>query len=252
MLNNKQRFLIKLKEIAWFDMAIILLPVLIPLAIYVWIVTLRLPVAKGDKKGIISPLNSINKCKKLTFIGESPVVGVGVECIEKGLVARTALHLSKQLDCPVQWQAIGVNGINISKTIDHLVQQLAISNPDYLVISLGVNDTKELTRFSVWEKEITRLIDAINKQCSAEIFFLGIPDMSKFVALPNPLGFLLGYRSKMLNNISYLHAYNGKAYQFILTNTNFDASYLAEDGFHPSAKGCDEIGKAVARLINKA
>ena len=209
-----------------------------------------MPEAKGNRAGTITSKNELSKTKTLTFIGESPVIGVGVENIEEGLVATTAQHLSKQLACTVHWQAIGVNGINITQTIDTLVNQLANAKPDYLVICLGVNDTKGLTRLSTWETEITRLIDTIQTQCSAEIFLLSTPNMSRFPALPNPLAYLLGYRSRLLNSISCHHPYNGKAFRYIPFNQNFDASYLAKDGFHPSAKGCEEIGRTIAQLLN--
>lgn len=248
MLNAHRALQIKLKSVIWLTMTVICFPVLIPLAIYVRKITLRMPEAKGKRSG--NSGNSRSITNKLTFIGESPVTGVGVATLEKGLVAITAEHLSKKMNCNINWQAVGKNGINISGCIDSLVAKIDKGTTDYLVICLGVNDTKDLTRISVWEKEITRLIDNIKSTSSCEIFFLGVPDMSYFPALPNPLGFLLGYRARILNLITVNHPYNGQLYQFIPSCLNFNADFLAKDGFHPSEKGCDKMGKIIAQFIS--
>ena len=76
--------------------------------------------------------------------------------------------------------------------------------------------------------------------------------MSQFPALPAPLATLLGYRTDLLNFISRHHRYSGSRYKFMSSQAKFDASFLAEDGFHPSEKGCDEMGKAIAHFIATA
>jgi len=225
------------------------------MAIYVNRTTLRMPIAKGKSQGCIG--SDYCKDSKLTFIGESPVAGVGVESFDDSLAARTAWYLSQQKKCAVHWQAIGKNGIKITKIIDSLLENSDFlqhssskQTTNYLVICLGVNDTKGFTSLTLWEQEITRLIEKIKQHCNDEIYFLGTPDMSHFPALPKPLGSLLGYRTKLLNFISTHHAYNGSKYSFIPSGLNFDASYLAEDGFHPSVKGCDAMGEAIAVFIH--
>ena len=100
------------------DLTIILLPILIPQAIYVRLKTLRMPSASGERFGEVGTNRS--ESITLTFIGESPVEGVGVSRFDKSLTARTAEHLSKQLNCNIHWQAFGKNGIDIKRTIDHL------------------------------------------------------------------------------------------------------------------------------------
>ncbi|MCP3675248.1 MAG: SGNH/GDSL hydrolase family protein [Gammaproteobacteria bacterium] len=230
---------------------IILLPILIPQVIYVRRKTLRMPPASGERFGKIEK-NSSAEPISITFIGESPVEGVGVTSFDKSLTALTAEHLSKQLNCNIHWHAIGKNGIDIKRTKDQLISEITTNKIDYLVVSLGVNDTKNLTPLADWEKEITRLIDKIENQCTCQILFLGAPDMAQFTALPAPLSTLLGYRTNLLNFISKHHRYSEHKYKFISSQAKFDASYLAEDGFHPSEKGCDEMGKAIANFIATA
>ena len=248
MLSARRKIILFIKSIMLIDLTIILLPILIPQAIYVRVKTLRMPTASGERSGKIAIKSS--GYKTLTFIGESPVEGVGVDSIDKSITVQTAKYLSKQLNCDIHWQAIGKNGINITKTIDRLIAEITVNRIDYLVVSLGVNDTKDLTSLATWEKEITRFIDSIEKQCICKIFFLGAPDMSQFPALPNPLASLLGYRTDLLNFISRHHKYSDNKYQFMSSKVSFDDSFLAEDGFHPSVKGCNEIGKTIAHFIS--
>ncbi len=206
-----------------------------------------MPEAKGGRSGNFDVLSSDGN--NLVFIGESPVVGVGVDTIEKGLVASTAQALSRQLKCTVNWQAVGLNGADITYCIDNLLPEIEGQHIDYLVISLGVNDTKNLTRFSVWQKEISRLIDSLKRVDAGEIYFLATPDMSRFPALPNPLGFILGYRSRILNLITLSHPYSDQKYKVIDSSMTIEPSFLAEDGFHPSEKGCQQMGQVISSFI---
>jgi len=206
-----------------------------------------MPEAKGGRSGSFNVSSS--KKKILIFIGESPVVGVGVDTIDDGVVASTAKELSSQLNCTVHWQATGVNGADITHCIDNLLPEIKSQSVDYLIISLGVNDTKNLTRLSVWHKEITRLFDNLKHSDSCSIFFLATPDMSRFPALPNPLGFILGYRSRILNLIARSHPYSDQKYTFIDSSLKIEPSFLAEDGFHPSKKGCEQMGRVISQII---
>ncbi len=229
-------------------MTLLCLPVLVPFAIYAFLQIPRLAEAKGKRFGSFG--KSGTDSRNLTFIGESPVVDVGVETMVQGVVAKTAKALSQQQNYTINWQALGVNGINITDSINLLAGKLDKPDIDYLVICLGVNDNKGLTRFSVWEKEITRFIDTIRDKSSCEIFFLPAPDMSCFTALPYPLGLLLGYRANILNLITESHPYCGHEYQFIPPKVHIDPDYLAADGFHPSEKGCTVMGTTIAQFIN--
>jgi len=232
---------------SWPVIFALCLPVIAPSALYAKLHIPRLPEAKGKRFGSVG--NSDTDIRHLTFIGESPVVGVGVETIDKGVVAKTAKELSKIFNCTMNWHAVGVNGINITDSINDLSAKINDLNTDYLVICLGVNDTKELTRFSVWESEITRFIDIIRSNSSCEIFFLPAPDMSCFTALPHSLGWLLGYRARILNLITENHPYCGPEYHFIPSKVHIEPEYLAEDGFHPSEKGCTIMGKTISHYI---
>lgn len=247
MVNGHDNFTIITMEVIWLIITTVCLPVLIPIAVYVKVVTPRLPEARGKRTGSCG--SSTVDIRNLVFIGESPVVGVGVETIDQGVVAKTAKELSRQMNCTVKWRATGINGINISGTINKLITEIKNQEVDYLVICLGVNDTKGFTRFSVWEKEITRLINRIKNNHTCKIFFLTIPDISSFTALPDPLGFLLGYRARILNLITLNHPYSRQKYHFIPQDVTIEPDYLAEDGFHPSAKGCTEMGKTISRFI---
>ena len=70
--------------------------------------------------------------------------------------------------------------------------------------------------------------------------------MEKFTALPQPLRFLAGVRAAMLDHV-LREAVDQNNAHYVDVELGLDSDHLATDGFHPSAKGCDEWALQLAR-----
>ena len=230
----------------WGLSVTLLFPWLVGLAFYTRKTALRLPEAHGPQAGSFS--KESHKTLSITMLGESTVAGVGVDHQAQGLVANTAFYLAEITQCRVQWQALGKNGIDLRGTMDTLAPQVPPAS-DWIVVCLGVNDTTGLTGLSRWRKSIAALVCLLQTKSSAKIFFTGVPPMGKFVALPQPLRWVLGLRAKLLDHALQFHPMSGQHFHFIPTAPLPDANFLARDGYHPSAQGYQVWGKKIAEFL---
>jgi len=233
--------------IVWILSIFLLLPFLIPLAIYTRKTALRLDPAAGPQKGVFGPHSE--KTIHLTMIGESTVAGVGVENQRMGLAASTAISLSEHLNCKVHWQAIGENQIDIAGTIERLLEKVEAQQTDYLVICLGVNDTTGLTSLTQWHEAISKITIHLTTEGCRHIYFNAIPPMEKFTALPQLLRFVLGLRAKLLQQVLTDHPLQGNLFQQIPSLPLSNPEHLAIDGYHPSESGYRLWGKKIADYI---
>ena len=229
-----------LKFLWW--LAIFLSPILFLQGLYVRRVTTRLPQPEGPNHGLVAgdmlPLH-------LLLIGESPVAGIGVAEIGEGLSARVGYHLARLSKRQVNWFGAGVNGARISPLFDRIEEQNAREN-DFAIVAFGVNDTTGLTSLRHWRNAVKTLALALGANEGVHVLFSAVPPMEKFVALPQPLRFLAGVRAAMLDHALREAAEQSNAH-YVEVDHGFDSDHLAADGYHPSAKGCDEWALQLAR-----
>lgn len=232
----------------WILSLVLLFPLLLSLGIYTRKTALRLPEAQGPQSGKYG--KGAVRTLSLLMVGESTVAGVGVHSQEQGLVAKTALALSKMAQCDVQWHAVGENGVDIQGTLKRLISQIPQGPYDFIVICLGVNDTTGMTSLSDWQNAITELIQRLQKDHpTAAIFLSGLPPMEKFTALPQPLRFVLGLRAKLLDHTLHAHPGNHQEFQTISVEPLLEKDYLAIDGYHPSELGYQIWGEKIAQAL---
>ena len=228
-------------ELFWW-LAIFLSPILFLQGLYVRRVTVRLPQPEGRNQGLVAgdmlPL-------QLLLIGESPVVGIGVAEIGEGLSARVGYHLAQLSKRQVNWFGAGVNGARISSLFDRIEELNALEN-DFVIVAFGVNDTTGLTSIRRWRYAVKMLALALGANDGVHVFFSAVPPMEKFIALPQPLRFLAGVRAAMLDH-ALREAVDQSNAHYAEVDHGFDSDHLAADGYHPSAKGCDEWALQLAR-----
>jgi lysophospholipase L1-like esterase len=201
---------------------------------------IRLPEAIGERSCINN--NKIS----LLHIGESTVAGVGVKTMDEGLTAHIIQYLSDNKFPDIDWQILGGNGAKIANS---LAMKSVLDNPDILIITFGVNDTKGFTSHSQWVKNITQCVKKFSGP-HTNIYFTSVPPMHKFPLLPVPLRFLLGIKTKLLDN-SLKSLCMSKNWHHIRFTSTMDSFPMAEDGFHPSGSGYKEWGKTIAENILK-
>lgn len=209
---------------------------------------LKLPEATGARLGAFG--DSKDSPVRVLVIGESPVAGVGVKCFDESLPARLAAHLCSTGGRPVTWQALGWNGIRLAQLLERLKRQ-AMPKGDWVIWVGGVNDTTALTGLATWRRTLRELGLFVSQSGSGSPVFFEIPPMHLFAGIPQPLRFLFGLRAALLNaELAAVCRENG--WLLLATDLAMAADFLAEDGYHPSARGCDQLGRALALALLKS
>ena len=270
------------KLVLLWTLSLFLFPVLVIQGIWTRQRGLKLPEASGPNLGEIdgqAPAISI------LGIGDSVVAGVGVDNLGESLTAQIANSIATKTERKVRWLASGSNGDRVSDLLSkyqkighggHAVLQFSDdgelidakgpsatesssreTKPDYVVVSIGVNDVSHLTSLTRWNFEITQVIAELRECYGVPIMFLGIPPMDSFPGLPQPLRFALGVRAKMLDKTIQRASELLSDVHWVDTNRVFKASkdethqqdYIGEDGYHPSTLGCNIMGEKIAETV---
>jgi lysophospholipase L1-like esterase len=237
-----------LKFLALRTAWLLLLPLLIlmlPQAIYVKKRTLRLPEAKGPRKGTIGG----DGCAlRILHVGESTVAGVGVTDIKKGFTAYLAASIHQQSKRPVKWQVLGVNGIRLNALLMQLQQQ-PLAKCDIAVVTMGVNDTTKFTPLNKWRQQLHLTIKRLLSVTQGRIIFTQVPAMEKFPALPAPLKYLLGLRAQLLDMELQRVCNEYENVHYVLSTPNIEPQFMAKDGYHPSEEGYQEWAHSISPSI---
>jgi lysophospholipase L1-like esterase len=218
----------------WWLATAPLLPLALPLALYTRRTALRLPVARGEPSGSVAA-HLPGEPFRLLLIGESTVAGVGVTHFDQSLASCLALALAERLGRPVRWRACGENGITAAEARERLLP-LGLEEPaDLALLVFGVNDTTRLTTSKRWVGSLMEMADALAAR-GCLVAFSAVPPLQHFSALPWLLRQLMGWRAALLD-----HELQGLAQRLgamhCALDLPFEAKYLAEDGYHPSALG---------------
>jgi lysophospholipase L1-like esterase len=238
----------RLRAGLWWGLALALLPLALPQALWTRRMALRLPPAEGAQCGLAgADLGS--EPLRLLLIGESTVAGVGVEAQEAALAGQLAQALASRLGSPVAWRACGENGITAGEACERLLP-LALSEPaDLVLLVFGVNDTTHLSSLARWELSLRRLSRALSSR-GARVVFTGVPPIQHFSALPWLLRCLLGLRARLLDGELRRISAQEQA-QYAGLELQFADDYLARDGYHPSALGYRVWGEGLAEAITR-
>ncbi len=207
---------------------ILLMPVLIPQALFINKMTLSLPEPTGDRLGVCGSGNEL----KLLIIGDSAALGVGVDGQEDALAGQLSSLLGNHYS--VNWKLLAKTGATAVDVLD-MLQNLQEEPFDIVLVSIGVNDVTHFTHSGRWEKNMNVMINVLVSKFSVKkILLSNLPPMQEFTTFPQPLRWWWGERSKRLNSL--LTVIVGNFSQ--CTNFDIDASiepkYIAKDGFHPS------------------
>jgi lysophospholipase L1-like esterase len=192
---------------------------------------LRLPEALGPEHDHSSssgePLN-------LYVIGDSVAAAVGLDHHSGSLAGRLGDLLA--LEGPVRRRVLATSGFDAGQTRELVDGRL--SDADVVVVSIGVNDTKNLHSRRRWRTDLGALLDSVTTQAPrARVVLLGIPPMERFPALPTALGLALGLRSRVMDRVGReVAARYPRVRRLDLPSGEFKvlADPFARDGFHPS------------------
>lgn len=230
----------------WWLATVPLLPLALPLALHTRRTALRLPVAQGEPSGSAAA-HLPGEPLRLLLIGESTVAGVGVTHFDQSLANCLAVALAERLGRPVRWRACGENGITASEAHERLLP-LALAEPaDLALLVFGVNDTTHLTPSKRWLQALAAMADALGER-GCRVVFSGVPPLQHFSALPWLLRQLMGWRASLLDRELQSLAQRQGVLHCVL-DLPFEAHYLAEDGYHPSALGYRQWAAGLAERL---
>jgi lysophospholipase L1-like esterase len=197
----------------------------------------KLPDAQGETSGEVVGNNEVIN---LLVIGESTIAGVGAKNHAEALTGRFANYLSKETRKTVRWNALGVSGITVHRTINELVPKIPAEKFDAILIGLGGNDVFGLSTPKKWRNGLAELLDIFRKKYpNATIYVANVPMVREFTALNNPLRYVLSRVAKMqhFNSLDLISNYENVHYY--LPNSKFLPEHFS-DGIHPSAHGYDK------------
>lgn len=256
-----------LKLVLLWTLCLFLLPVLVLQGLWVRKRTLKLPEAAHPDRG---EYGDRNPAISILGIGDSVIAGVGVDNLEDALTAQVAKSTSERIGRQVSWRIEGKQGDRVADLLakyaravpgvgsgplfsesGELIGQEVPGGmlPDYVIVSIGVNDVSHLTSLTRWHFEVTQLIAELREKFSVPILFLGIPPMGKFPALAHPLKFALGVRAAMLDQTIQRAAELLTDVYWLNTNKFFNQGHIALDGYHPSVSGCQILGEKIAEKL---
>ena len=192
----------------------------------------------------------------LVVLGDSVADGVGIEHHRDSIAGRLACRMSERFEHPVAWHVIARSGADA-----HDVALLAgtdaarneLARADAVVISVGVNDVKNLRTEDAWRTSLSALLDTITEvNPLVQVVVLGVPPIQEFPSMPTFLGHTLGERALRFDAVAadVIDTYPNVQH-YLLTDSGLleKGKAFAEDGFHPSAWLHKKLAKRLDALI---
>ncbi len=209
----------------------------------------QLPEASGNREGrtgVGAPLS-------LLILGDSSAAGVGAGAQHEALAGKLVAALSTERD--VTWKLWATSG----HTTRDALKRLGAAAPspfDVAVVALGVNDVVQGRRLATWRRE-QRDLDVLlrTKFRVRHVVHSGLPPVSRFPALPQPLRWALGARARRFDDALRADVGTRPAASFVALDftASLDASAMASDGFHPGppayAAWAARVAAAIARDV---
>lgn len=204
---------------------------------------LRLPEASGDRSGTVSGATS--ESVEILILGESSAAGVGARTHSEAMPGFLAEKLTKTLGKTVHWRVLAKNGATLRRAI-RLVESETQSLPPLVFVLLGVNDVFHLSSARSWVRDLSQLQARLVAKGAQFCVFSCLPPIEGFIALPQPLRFVLGQRAKLLNALMEGQLSAERAFLFAEVKFPRRADFLAKDGVHPSSLGYQDWARQLA------
>lgn len=208
-----------------------LAPVALAQGLWLRRTALRLPEA-GGRSGLAGEgLTAL----RVLVVGDSVAAGVGLDHHEQSMAGVLARRLATAYSRPVAWEVIARSGATAGEVAGMLTGRQELATADIVLVSIGVNDTKNLHPVDRWRRELGALLDVVLTEAPyAEVLMLGIPPMEVLPALRRPLAAFLGARSRVLDRVGEEVARERPRVRRIVGELVVEDGF-ARDGFHPSA-----------------
>ena len=187
---------------------------------------------------------------RLLIVGDSAAAGVGASHQDQALLGQVVGRLGETYR--VAWTLRAATGATTASTLASL-RDCSPTKYDVAVTSLGVNDITRGVPRTQWRRRQGALRSLLKERFGVErIIVSGLPPMSRFPALPQPLRWYLGVRARQftrdLRDAVDLTAGCG----FVDLGFTADAALMASDGFHPGPGIYAIWGQRVAECVRES
>jgi lysophospholipase L1-like esterase len=188
-------------------------------------------------------------------IGDSSVEGVGASHHTKSYPS-LVFEKIKQSHPQGEYHNLGKSGDRIKHVVKNQLPQVLELKPNLITISIGVNDIRGHIKLSQYEKDLTYLIEILQRKTDAKIIINNIPDFSSLPTLP----IYIRIASKIL-----IHRFN-KSIEKISDNFGLTLvdifkvsrqfykqwrNLISSDGYHPSDAGYALWAQAVIENLKQ-
>ncbi|WP_342075002.1 SGNH/GDSL hydrolase family protein [Yoonia sp. SS1-5] len=214
--------------------------IIVPQAAWVAARAARLPEASGERTGA----SGTGPALSVMTLGDSSAAGVGVEHQRDALGGRLAAELAKRFT--VRWDIVAKSGGTVRSTTK-ILRSIPPRKIDFVLIALGVNDSKNGVSLRKWQTGYRKLLDEISDKFDApQICASGLPPVRHFPILPRPLRTVLGDRAELFDvHLRQIVSTRANTH-YIPIDFTLDTTKMARDGFHPGP----EIYAQWARLAS--
>ncbi|MEM1269716.1 MAG: SGNH/GDSL hydrolase family protein, partial [Bacteroidota bacterium] len=205
---------------------------------------LRLPEPPGDRAGVIGEGPALS----VLIVGDSSGAGVGASHQDEALLGQAVGRLAASHR--VTFQLIAKTGATTRSTLRRLEREPRRAF-DIAVTALGVNDVIAGRSLNTWRSEQRLLLGRLREQFGAgTVIVSGLPPVSEFPALPQPLRWYLGRRAQDFDDALRALAEEEGA-QYLPLDFDLDVTAMATDGFHPGPPAYAEWGRAATGLLER-
>ncbi|MEL6690226.1 MAG: SGNH/GDSL hydrolase family protein [Pseudomonadota bacterium] len=187
----------------------------------------RLPEAAGPRESEAGAVDA----QRFLILGDSSAAGVGVSHQSEALAGQLARAMC--VDAPIGWKVIAKSGATVRSTL----KTLSACPPerfDFVLIALGVNDTKNGVSLGAWQNGYRDLIRTIDDLFGTPLVCVsGLPPIQDFPLLPDPLRSVLGARAERFDACLQSVIKDAPRIAHLPVNFPLETSAMAADGFHP-------------------
>lgn len=221
------------QRVAW-PVAIALSPLLLAQGRKVRGIVPKIPPAPLPWDGVLegpAPLHVLG-------VGDSTVVGVGVDDAFLGLIPQFCLALHERLQRGVTWRSVGQSGATTKDILERFLAETPGTSADIVFVSLGANDAKDLKPLGATIDRFERLAEVLHDaHPRAVLMFSALPAFAQFPTLPQPLKWVLSAHSQAIER-SVRPLIEAKSFAMMSPPpSQYTDGFFAPDGFHPSISG---------------